>query len=52
MKFGYFDDVKREYVIIIFFILYFWINYFGMKDFLFLILNYVGGYCFYKDVRF
>lgn len=51
MKFGYFDDAKREYVITTPLTPYPWINYLGMKDFLSLISNHAGGYCFYKDAR-
>jgi len=51
MKFGYFDDAKREYIITTPLTPYPWINYLGMKDFLSLISNHAGGYCFYKDAR-
>lgn len=51
MKFGYFDDVKREYVITTPQTPYPWINYLGNGDFFSLISNTAGGYCFYKDAR-
>ena len=51
MKFGHFDDAKREYVITEPKTPYPWINYLGNKDFFGLISNTSGGYCFYKDAR-
>ena len=51
MKFGYFDDQKREYVINTPQTPYPWINYLGTKEFFGLISNTGGGYCFYKDAR-
>lgn len=51
MKFGFFDDVKREYVITTPQTPYPWINYLGTKDFFSLISNTAGGYSFYKDAR-
>jgi cellobiose phosphorylase len=51
MKFGFFDDAKREYVITTPQTPYPWINYLGTKDFFSLISNTAGGYCFYKDAR-
>ncbi|GKX65409.1 GH36-type glycosyl hydrolase domain-containing protein [Inconstantimicrobium mannanitabidum] len=51
MKFGYFDDVNREYVINTPKTPYPWINYLGNEDFFGLISNTSGGYCFYKDAR-
>ncbi|TQI66444.1 glycosyl transferase [Clostridium sp. KNHs216] len=51
MKFGYFDDVRREYVITRPDTPYPWINYLGNEDFFSLISNTSGGYCFYKDAR-
>lgn len=51
MKFGYFDDEKREYVITTPQTPYPWINYLGTKSFFSLISNSAGGYCFYKDAR-
>ena len=52
MKFGYFDDQAREYVITDPKTPYPWINYLGNEDFFGLISNTAGGYCFYKDARF
>ena len=51
MKFGYFDDLKREYVITDPRTPYPWINYLGCEDFFSLITNTAGGYSFYKDAR-
>ncbi|NLY90048.1 MAG: glycosyl transferase [Firmicutes bacterium] len=51
MKFGYFDDQHKEYVITTPQTPYPWINYLGNKDFFGLISNTGGGYCFYKDAR-
>ena len=51
MKFGYFDDKNREYVITSPKTPYPWINYLGTHGFFSLISNTAGGYCFYKDAR-
>lgn len=51
MKFGYFDDDKREYVITKPQTPLPWINYLGSEDFFTLISNTAGGYCFYRDAR-
>ena len=51
MKFGYFDDPNREYVITSPKTPYPWINYLGSEGFFSLISNTAGGYCFYKDAR-
>ncbi|MCQ2082287.1 MAG: glycosyl transferase, partial [Lachnospiraceae bacterium] len=51
MKFGYFDDSKREYVITTPRTPYPWINYLGTQGFFSLISNTAGGYSFYKDAR-
>jgi len=51
MKYGYFDDQNREYVINTPKTPYPWINYLGNKDFFGLISNTGGGYSFYKDAR-
>ena len=51
MKFGYFDDQNREYVITQPKTPYPWINYLGTEGFFSLISNTAGGYCFYKDAR-
>ena len=51
MKFGYFDDINKEYVITNPKTPYPWINYLGTQDFFSLISNTAGGYHFYKDAR-
>ena len=51
MKFGYFDDERREYVITTPQTPYPWINYLGSEAFFGLISNTSGGYTFYKDAR-
>ena len=51
MKFGFFDDVNKEYVITSPRTPYPWINYLGTQDFFSLISNTAGGYSFYKDAR-
>ena len=51
MKFGYFDDQNREYVINTPKTPLPWINYLGNKDFFTLISNTSGGYSFYKDAK-
>jgi len=52
MKFGYFDDKQREYVITNPRTPWPWINYLGNEDFFSLISNTAGGYSFYKDAKF
>ena len=51
MKFGYFNDSEREYVIETPKTPYPWINYLGNRDFFSLISNTSGGYSFYRDAR-
>ncbi len=51
MKYGYFDDKRREYVITTPFTPLPWINYLGSEDFFGLISNTGGGYCFYRDAK-
>ncbi|NLP14110.1 MAG: glycosyl transferase [Clostridium sp.] len=51
MKFGFFDDVNREYVITEPTTPYPWINYLGTQDFFSIISNTAGGYSFYRDAR-
>jgi cellobiose phosphorylase len=51
MKYGFFDDANREYVITTPKTPYPWINYLGTQEFFSLISNTAGGYCFYKDAR-
>jgi cellobiose phosphorylase len=52
MRFGYFDDDNREYVITRPDTPLPWINYLGMRDYFSLISNTAGGYAFYQDARF
>lgn len=52
MKFGYFDDKNREYVITNPQTPWPWINYLGTEDFFSLISNTAGGYSFFKDAKF
>lgn len=52
MKYGYFDDKNREYVITDPKTPYPWINYLGNEDFFSLTSNTGGGYTFYKDAKF
>ena len=52
MKFGFFDDDNKEYVITTPKTPYPWINYLGNEDFFSLISNTSGGYSFYKDAKF
>ncbi len=51
MKFGYFDDANKEYVITTPKTPLPWINYLGSTDFFSLISNTCGGYSFYKDAK-
>ncbi len=51
MKFGYFDDQAREYVITTPITPQPWINYLGKDNFFSLISNTCGGYSFYKDAK-
>ncbi|MEP7285355.1 MAG: glycosyl transferase [Chloroflexota bacterium] len=51
MRFGYFDDANREYVITTPYTPYPWINYLGTENFFSLISQQGGGYCFYRDAR-
>ncbi len=51
MKFGYFDDASREYVINTPATPLPWINYLGNEDFLGMVSNTGGGYCFYRDAK-
>ena len=51
MKFGHFDDERREYVIDTPKTPLPWINYLGSEDFFSLISNTAGGYSFYRDAR-
>ena len=51
MRYGYFDDNRKEYVITDPRTPLPWINYLGSDDFFRLISNTAGGYCFYKDAN-
>ena len=51
MKFGYFDDAAKEYVITSPKTPLPWINYLGCENFFRLISNTGGGYAFYKDAK-
>ncbi|MBP6470248.1 MAG: glycosyl transferase [Chloroflexi bacterium] len=51
MKYGYFDDAQKEYVITRPDTPLPWINYLGSEAFFGLISNTAGGYTFYKDAR-
>lgn len=49
MRYGNFDDEKKEYCITNPRTPYPWINYLGTEDFFSIISNTAGGYSFYKD---
>lgn len=51
MKYGFFDDDAREYVITVPQTPLPWINYLGCRDFFSLISNTCGGYSFYRDAK-
>ena len=51
MRFGYFDDARREYVITTPRTPLPWINYLGSEAFFTLCSNTAGGYAFYRDAR-
>ncbi len=51
MKFGYYDDNAKEYVITSPKTPLPWINYLGSEGFFSLISNTMGGYSFYKDAK-
>jgi cellobiose phosphorylase len=51
MKYGYFDDKLKEYVITRPDTPLPWINYLGTSDFYGIISNTAGGYCFYQDAK-
>ena len=51
MRYGHFDDVKREYVITRPDTPLPWINYLGCEEYFGLISNTAGGYSFYRDAR-
>jgi len=51
MRYGYFDDQRREYVITRPNTPLPWINYLGSEAYFGLISNIAGGYSFYRDAR-
>jgi cellobiose phosphorylase len=51
MRYGYFDDAAREYVITRPDTPLPWINYLGSEAYFGLISNTAGGYAFYRDAR-
>ncbi len=51
MRFGHFDDARREYVITRPDTPLPWINYLGSQAYFGLISNTAGGYSFYRDAR-
>ncbi len=51
MKYGYFDDASREYVITQPDTPLPWINYLGSQEYFGLISNTAGGYSFFRDAR-
>jgi cellobiose phosphorylase len=51
MRYGFFDDEHREYVITRPDTPLPWINYLGNRDYFGLISNTAGGYSFYRDAR-
>lgn len=51
MKYGHFNDQKKEYVITTPATPQPWINYLGSENFFSLISNTCGGYSFYKDAK-
>ncbi|MEJ2664179.1 MAG: glycosyl transferase, partial [Spirochaetia bacterium] len=52
MKYGFFDDEQKEYVITTAKTPWPWINYLGNTDFFSLISNTAGGYSFYMDALY
>jgi cellobiose phosphorylase len=51
MKYGYFDDVQREYVITRPDTPLPWINYIGSEDYFGILSATAGGYSYYRDAR-
>ncbi len=51
MRYGYFDDIRREYVITRPDTPLPWINYLGSEAYFGIISNTAGGYSFYRDAR-
>jgi cellobiose phosphorylase len=51
VRYGYFDDIRREYVITRPDTPLPWINYLGSEAYFGIISNIAGGYSFYRDAR-
>src|SRR5262247_1562053 len=51
MRYGYFDDTQREYVITRPDTPLPWINHLGSEEYFGIISNTAGGYSFYRDAR-
>ncbi|MDM7829971.1 GH36-type glycosyl hydrolase domain-containing protein [Cellulomonas edaphi] len=51
MRYGYFDDDAREYVVTTPHTPYPWINYLGSERFFSLVSHQAGGYSFYRDAK-
>jgi cellobiose phosphorylase len=51
MRFGHFDDSRKEYVITTPKTPYPWINYLGNEKFFGIVSHQGGGYCFYRDAK-
>jgi cellobiose phosphorylase len=51
MRFGHFDDARREYVITTPRTPYPWVNYLGSEQFFGIISHMAGGYSFFRDAR-
>jgi cellobiose phosphorylase len=51
MRYGHFDDDRREYVITTPHTPYPWINYLGSQEFFGLVSHQAGGYAFYRDAK-
>ena len=51
VRYGYFDDEKREYVVQQAATPLPWVNYLGTEDYFGIISNTAGGYSFYRDAR-
>ena len=51
MKYGYFDNTNKEYVIDRPDVPVSWTNYLGLKDMCTVISNNAGGYSFYKSTE-
>lgn len=51
MRYGYFDNENREYVIDRVDVPVSWTNYLGVKDLCTVISHNAGGYCFYKNAE-